>query len=124
MHFGCSVVSGFWTRSWRYVGSSYSNDLTKRFHHLDPHEVRICGYPRKRLLFRLEKSINNQCISLLCSLSAPARRTAIYNSRAAVDGYTFNIRKNNLAAVGDLFRVHSAMAGSKPSSIVRADFGL
>src|SRR4051794_38090873 len=100
MHFGCSVVSGFRTRSWQSLGSSCSNDLTNWVHHLDPHEVRICGYPGKRLLFRFEKPINNQCISLLWSLSAPARRGATYHSRAAVDGYAFSIRKNDLAAVG------------------------
>ena len=79
----------------------------------DKHEVRIPPRPAQRLLFRLEKSVDDNRVPFerrpagtSCSFTASYGGTG-------VDGQERAVRERHFAAVRDPARIHRAMAGAQ-----------
>src|SRR5262245_64714947 len=79
--------------------------------------MRFC--PSERLLFRIEKTINDDGIALSRISPARSRGFAIDHIRSAVDGHTCRIRKGNFAAVGNFLWIDSAMRFAQPFAVPR-----
>jgi hypothetical protein len=63
--------------------------------------IRFC--PSKRLLFRLEKTIDDDGLALSRTSPAQPRSFAIHYGRSTVYGHTLRIMKDNFAAIGIFF---------------------
>ena len=61
----------------------------------------MCSCPGKRLLLGIEKPINDDGIALSHISPTQTRRFAIDHARSTVYGYTFRVRKENFAAIGN-----------------------
>src|SRR5437667_12792021 len=69
--------------------------------------MRFC--PGERLLFGIEKAINDDGAALSVISPAQARGFAIDQIRSAIYGHTCHVTKVNFAARGHFLRIDSAM---------------
>src|SRR6266513_2211153 len=69
--------------------------------------IRFC--PGKRLLFGVEKTIDDNGVALSCTPPARPRSFAIDDVRSAVYGHTLRITKYNFAAIGNFLWIDSTM---------------
>jgi len=77
--------------------------------------MRFC--PGKRLLFGIEKAIDDDGIALSGIPPAQARGFAIDHIWSAVYGHTRRIMKENFAAIGNFLWIDSAMFFAQPYTV-------
>lgn len=70
----------------------------------------MCISPGKRLLLRVEKTIDDDCAPLGRSLAARPRSFALDHTGPGVRGPTLPIVEEDFAAIRNLFRIYSTIA--------------
>ena len=73
--------------------------------------------PGDRLLFGVEKTIDDNGIALSGSPSARARGFAIDHTRSAVHGHTCRVRKDNFAPIGNFLWIDAAISFAEPCPV-------
>ena len=96
------------------IGDSEASKIRRRNSH--QHEIRISSRPVQRLLFRLKKPVDHDCIFLDCGPARPARRLAANHRRTGVDRNQGSVRESHSAAVGNAVRIDRAMAHLEPGT--------
>ena len=71
--------------------------------------MRFC--PRARLLFAVEKPVDDERIVFQRGPASAARRFAANDRRARIDGDQSGVGKRDATAVGNAARIHRTMAG-------------
>src|SRR5712672_2596114 len=93
--------------------------LRVRCANLHYYKMRSRFCPGKRLLFRFEKTIDDDRVALSPSSPGQSRSFAIHYVRSTVYGHTLRIMKDNLAAIGNFLWIHCTMPVAQPCAVPR-----
>jgi hypothetical protein len=73
--------------------------------------------PSKRLLSRIEKTINDDGVALSRTSPARSRSFAIHYVRSTVYGHTLRIMKDNFATIGNFLWINCAVSVAQPCAV-------
>ena len=79
--------------------------------------MRMPFCPGERLLFGIEKTIDDDGVALRCSPQAQTRGIAIDHAGSAIYGHTRRIREDDFAAIGNFLWIDSAMSFAQPCPV-------
>jgi hypothetical protein len=79
--------------------------------------MRIRSYPGERLLFRFEKTIDDDGAALSRGSPAQPCSFAIHYVWSTVYGHTLRVMKYNLAAIGNFLWINCAVPVAQPCAI-------
>src|SRR5436190_409437 len=93
--------------------------LGVRCANLHYHKMRIRSCPGERVLFGIEKTIDDDRVALSRTSTARPCSFAVYYVRSSVYGHTIHIMKDNLAAIRNFLGINCAVPVAQPYAVPR-----